>query len=261
MTKYIYLYVNDQDISDLIEFFHNRNARIYDKYWTELHQMPYVDDRFPVFHIGYDKVNYIDYEPSNYTINKLQPGRLMLEDGKDKNINKLFSDIKKYIRKTYSIATNKDIYMGASMYKDWLVKKYIFPSLHKYHEFKLAPNNLINMINEILEGGYYVRNDRVDLNEVDLINHAGESFVIFSDKDAMITTTHTTCVVYGDGTKVIGNNRLFYEHGSECIRIFKMKKGKSIQVQVVLDERIAKNKECEMYVLFEKLKNKWEVTS
>lgn len=247
MRKYIYLYVNNRDSEELLKYIHENHAFLYNSDGERIYTLPALYcDSFD-FYIGEEYEKNIYYRPCFYTNKFLQSAVIILDNCEDDNDIKLFKKIKKFIQKNYRISTDRSVYIGQHMYRDWEEKKFMMPILFCL-EFKFEYSKLEEFINSLVDVGYKVKNNYVRVGNKDILNYTADYFVVFSRDENMITSLH--------------NRKLFsYENGSECIWMYKIKKGKSIQVQVVLDERIAKNKECEMYVLFEKLKNKWEVTS
>ena len=102
---------------------------------------------------------------------------------------------------------------------------------------------LKELFDNVIENGNIIRNNNVRLRNVNDIDLSADSFVIFNDESKMLTT-------------VLRKSLIRYECGSECIFIFKRKKG---IYELILDDRISDNSECSIVKLFVEIKENFSI--
>lgn len=232
--------MNDNDFINFLFFLQVKNAKFYDKNKEEIEQIPVVEDGIEAFFIGYNQNDCIVYQPSYYSMKCLQMAILRIEDSKDSRLRKLFSEIKKYIRSTCLLSSDKMFYIGMEIYQDWIDKKYCFPVLFKYSEFVIDEAKIEAIFEELEKDEYRVKNNKVRLRNVDVLDLSGESFVIFLQTASIVT-------------KVIRKSVLVYDYGSECIFVYRRNRKYIFQ----LDQRLMEGETSKTFELFEEIRQKW----
>lgn len=239
MGKIIYTYLNDYDLKNILNIFSEHDVKCSN---ADYDNIKAISKGLPTFCFGYNDKTCINFIPCFYTLNQLQCAAFSIENN-DEILNLVFTNVKKHIKSSYIISKDKSFYIGPEFYKEWMENKYCLPSLIKYDSFFVAENNLKELFNNVIENGNIIRNNNIRLRNVNDIDLSADSFVIFNDESKMLTT-------------VLRKSLIRYECGSECIFIFKRKKG---IYELILDDRISDNSECSIVKLFVEIKENFSI--
>lgn len=246
MAKIIYTYLNDNDMRLLLKQSFFDEIVIYNKDGFRIEKIPAISIGLEKYYLGNDRNKYIRFIPGwRDANNRLQEAHFYAEMFDEQEGKKLFNQLKRYIRLNYKMSSDKSYYIGKGMYQDWLNHKHCFPVLFEYQEFCIEDSRLNELFDEVIKEGYCIRNNNVKLRNVDNIDLAADSYVIFKEDADLITTT-------------IRKRFICYEYGSDCIFVYKRDKKKQIAVQ--LDQRLVNESSSKTVDIFEKLK-KMELSS
>ena len=234
MGKIIHTYLNDNDLKNILNIFSEYDVKCINADYDDIKA---ITKGLPTFYFGNNDETYINFIPCFYTLNQLQCATFIIEND-DPILNLVFSKIKKHIKSSYIISKDKSFYIGPEFYKEWIENKYCLPSLIKYDSFFVVENNLKELFDNVIENGNIIRNNNIRLRNVNDIDLSADSFVIFNNESKMLTT-------------VLRKSLIRYECGSECIFIFKRKKG---IYEFILDGRLSDNSECSVVKLFFEIK-------
>lgn len=242
MGKSIYLYINDIDLLLLLQVIYNNDAYIYDKELCKLDKVSSISSNIEESCIGFGKNSCIEYSSCLLAVGYLQPGSLSVTNKDDTAINELYSNIKKYIRKYFTLSTDKTTYIGPNIYQDWIKKKYRFPMLLEYKSFAVEEHYLSNIVSYLQTKGFVIKNSKSKLRNINHVDYLADSFVVFLDESLM-------------KTKIINKNTLLYDYESECIWLSRINKDKKILI--ILDMRLTLGNLSEISLLFNELEERW----
>lgn len=238
MGKIIYVYLNDRDLSSILQIFdrfeiscrgHNVGA------------VKAISNKLTKFVFSNNDQSFIRFIPCFYTGNQLQCASFYL-DNDDMVMNSAFFNIKKHIKKTFRLSQDKSYYIGIGIYEDWCNGKYCFPTLFKYQNFYAEEKHIDELFAKILDKGFIIRNNNSRLRNLNNLDLSSKEFVIFSKKSQMIKT-------------ILNKNTIRYEFGSECIFVFEREKN---IWEFVLDERIQGVATMEIIDLFWRIHQSWD---
>lgn len=238
MRKVIYTYINDEDLSLIIKLLLEKGIIFYDKDKIVTDEVQAITDTNKMFYLSNNCESFIEFIPCFYTLKYLQPASFCIEYERDSVLKEVFLIIKQHIQQRYILSPDKSYYIGASMYRDWLDKKYCYPVLFQYKEFSVDEKNIKMLFNELLKNGYIIRTNKSRLRNRDVIDFSAESFILYVEHSVLITT-------------IIRKSLICYEYGSDCIFVYRKKRKKSYVFQ--LDKRIADDIDAKAPLLFEKL--------
>jgi len=214
MGRIIYAYLNDYDLSIVIDIFSKFNILCCDN-------VKAITNHITKYYFSNNEQTCIKFIPCFYTLNRLQCASFCVEND-DLILNSAFTAIKKHIKSTYMLSQDKAYYIGPEIYKDWKNDKYCFSTLLKYSSFYVEEDKIKELFDNIVEKGNIVRNNNVKFGKMHNIDLSAETFVIFTEKSNMLTT-------------ILRKNTIRYEFGSECIFVFKRKRN---IYEFILDERL-----------------------
>ena len=237
--KSIYVYINNQDVVNLVKHVNQLGIFIYNENSCEICVIPSISDIFINLIIGYNYNDGIEYNPCFFTSEYIQPARISMADNNNANAKRTFMSVKKYIKEFYILSSDKSTYIGPCMYQDWIERKYKFPMLLEYLEFDVDENKLYDVINCFHDNGYIVRNNKTRIKDINQIDIMADSFVVFKQDLSM-------------KTKIINKSIILYEYDSECIWIYRKPKRKKIVLQ--LDKRLTLNSSSTLKYLYEQVK-------
>ena len=238
MAKSIYVYLNDIDLSPILEMLSNAGLSFYDKNKILTFEIEAISSNITTYSIGYNSDCCIGFSPCYYTLNHLQCASFYLEDVKNAELITIFNLIKDYIRKAYMLTKDKSCYIGQNIYYDWLNKKYCFPIMFEYDAFSIE-NSIEAVFDYVRKHGYVIKPNNVRLRDIDTVDLSVESFVIFQNNKQLIPT-------------IIRKTMIRYEYDSECIFVFYHKKMKCYEF--VLDRRISLQMSSNVEILFKSIK-------
>lgn len=222
MAKKLYVYLNDDDLSIILEMIYSAKLSIYDKDKAKVFKVEAISSNVTTYFIGYNSDCGIRFSPNFYTLNQLQCASFYLEDVDNKELLTIFNKIKNYIHKSYMLSNDKSCYIGPNIYLDWLNKKYCFPIIFECDIF--AVKNIESIFVYAKKCGYTIKVNNVRLRDANNIDLSAESFVIFQSDNQLVPT-------------VIRKTMIRYEYDSECIFVFYNKK--TNYYEFVLDKRIS----------------------
>ena len=243
MIKTIYLYINEKDIKELIDFFKKNNVEILNIDKQNVGEIPAIYKGITLFYLKNDIGTILEYQPSYISMNRLQLAWFRYENN-DGSRTSMFGDLKKYIRKNYIISTDKCYYMGPHMYQEWKNKVYCFPTLVRYSKFAVEKEYIKEVFKEIHELEFEIKPNKVRLRHMDSIDFTEEAYVICGNQSEIFRT-------------IFNKNTVIYEFGSECIFIFYNIRKKRYEFQ--LDYRIEEKKESRLVFLWERIREKFSV--
>lgn len=238
MAKRIYVYLNDTDLSLILEILSNAGLKFYDKNKMLTVEMTAISSNITTYFIGYNSDCCIVFSPSFYTLNQLQCASFYLEDVENVELFTIFNLIKNYIRKAYMLTKDKSCYIGQNIYLDWLHKKYCFPIIFEYDVFSVE-NSIESVFEYVQKKGYSIKPNNVRLRDIDNIDLSAESFVIFQNNKQLVST-------------IIRKTMIRYEYDSECIFVFYNKRKKCYDF--VLDRRVSLQRSSNIETLFKSIK-------
>lgn len=240
MNYRLYLYINQEDIRSINEFFHSHGVDFFDKKEERINELPAITKGIEVFYSSWNEEKFIEYMPCYYTLKYIQAAYFRLENPTEDS-RKLFFKFKKYIQNNSFLSSDKSFYIGKSMYLDWINRTYFFPVLFHYKEFYLEEKKINDVFNELAKMNYKVKNNNVRLRNMDVLDLTGEAFVIFFDSSDLITT-------------VVRNTILNYDFNSQCIFVYYRKRQRKYVFHY--DQR-NENTNLELTQLFKTLREKW----
>lgn len=238
MAKRIYVYLNDIDLSLILEMLSGEGLSFYDKNRTLTFEIGAISSNIATYAIGYNSNYCISFSPCFYTLNHLQCASFFLEDVNNIELLTIFNLIKNYIRKTYMLSKDKSCYIGQNIYLDWLNKKYCFPIMFEYDVFSVE-NNIKLVFDYVQKYGYMIKPNNVRLRDIDNVDLPTESFVIFQNNKQLFPT-------------IIRKTMIRYEYDSECIFVFYHKRKRCYDF--ILDRRISLNISSNIKTLFKSIK-------
>ena len=240
MEKVIWAYYNKKDLLQIEKLFSNNGAFFVDRNKKAVEDLPFLSKELPQFSICLGNSICIEYTPCLESNGYLQCGSFRLVNDKIDSL-KLFSLLKKHIRKNFTYSQRNACYYGADFYNDWLANKWYckLPVSLESQEVDFDIKDIDNIFQNVTDLGFIIRPNYVKLSRMDEISISHDAFVICSD----------LCEV---SRKIIRKRSVCYESDSLCIFVYiNTKKGR---VSFLLDKRITEQTAPKIWNLFETLK-------
>ena len=234
MSKIMYVYLNDNDLLNILNFFSENNINCIN---ADSEEIKAVSNGFPVFYFGIDSETCINFSPCFYTLNLLQCAVFRIENDNE-FLNSIFTKMKKYIKSSYRLSKDKAFYIGPDFYNEWKENKYCLPLLLEYHSFCVNKSYIKELFDHVSHKGFIVRNNNSRLRNINNLDLLSDSFVIYADRSKMIET-------------ILRKSIIRYECGSECIFAYKRKNG---IYEFILDDRLYDNCDCSIVKIYDEIK-------
>ncbi len=244
MGKRIYFYINDDDLTQLLQFLTDNNLLYHTK--DNIRAIDTTENHLKITCKGADEKDprFIRFSTSGGFPHHITEALIVLDNEAetDEGLKKAFKAIKKYIQTNYRLSQTKEYYFAPGIYQDWLDRKIQLPVFLEFEEFTVEADrfDIREFITDITDKGYIVRTNFAKLRVMNEVDADAESMVIYTPKSKLFTT-------------VINRNFIRYDTNSECIRLYKTKKKKKHVYQFVIDKRISEKNSKDLADLFESL--------
>ena len=240
MGKAIYIYLNDEDLLEIVNLLEAKKVSIYNEEKLETNHIQAVSNGLRWFYIGSSDHFNIKFIPCFYSAKYLQCASFCLISKDDVFCRKIFTFIKKHITRNYKLSGDKSYYIGPGIYREWLNRKIILPVFFECSKFSVNEDDIPYLFDEILSEGYKIKTNNVRIRDIDVIDFKAESFVVFNQS-------------YSPIVNIIGKNIIRYEYGLDCIFVNR----KNHQYVFCLDARIVFDQNSTLPSLFEKIKKRY----
>ena len=182
MSSYIYVYLNEEDLV-LIEFLlHQEGVSFFFFFLNEVTKLLAFSALSKKYLIGANKSCLI-YSPCDTSLRIIQPALFYLPDLCSKIEKVLFNKIKMFIKQNFK--QNQWYYYGPGIYRDWLGYKYHLPWLESQRV--LIKKGLVDQVWKSIEKNHYlIKNNKVDIDQKEIVNLKGLNFVVFCEKAQLL---------------------------------------------------------------------------
>lgn len=242
MEKVIWAYYNESDLYQIENFLSNIGVVFVDRNQKVVENLPFLSKELPTFSICLGNRMCIEYTPCLESNGYLQCGSFRLINNHTDS-QKLFSLLKKYIRKTFSYSKRNACYYGTDFYNEWLANKWYckLPISLESQQVDFDIKDMDSIFQDVADMGFIIRPNYIKLSNMDEINISHDAFVIYSNLCEVVR-------------RIIRKRSVYYEPDSFCIFVYKNTK-KGI-VSFLLDKRITAQNSPKIANLFETLKAK-----
>lgn len=253
MGKSLYCYLNDQDAAEIYTLLTQNGATVSSKQLGTLQALPAMNESLD---IGFGGEASIRYAACSGIPNPLQPAAFMLNNEDDKELSKLFTIIKKFIRKTYRMSDVK-LYVGPSMYEDWLKGTYPFAARLWFSSFLVEKCNIDPLFEELLQSGYCIKTEKSTVEMADVLDFSIGQFVVFDPSSRIQTYTYPTAYFNFATRTAVREKRISYSGLSDCVSVSYNDRKKAYNF--ILDGRVKDLPGAKAPALYEMIKSKWSI--
>lgn len=239
MAKIIYAYFSENDLRDILQLLSDNGATLRDNNEEPVKTAQAIVNGLVEYHVGCSDNDYIIFTPCAYLGRYMNCGSFYLSNEKNAELAPLFLKIKKHIRKEFLHSKENRCYIGPDIYEEWLTGKHRFPVLLASDRFEMEANKVQALFDSLLAEGFTIKPNDVRLRDLDLVDLAHDSFVIYEDAKKVKRT-------------IANKTWVHYEYGSECVFVYRNKKTKTYSFE--LDKRLKNNAASSLVVLFERIK-------
>ena len=178
MSSYTYVYLNEEDLALIELLLHREGVSFFDEDGNEVTKLLAFSESSKQYQIGANKSG-LTYSPCNTSLRIIQPALFYLPNIRSKTEKTLYNMIRKFIKEYFMQC--QWCYYGAGIYRDWLDYKYHLPWLQSQRV--LIEKDLIEQVWKYIEKNHYlIRNDKVDVEQKEIVNLNCYYFVVFCEK-------------------------------------------------------------------------------
>ena len=227
MSSYIYVYLNEEDLALIELLLHQEGVSFFDEDGNEVTKLLAFSALSKQYQIGADKSGLI-YSPCNTSLRIIQPAFFYLPDICSKTERTLFNKIKMFIR--HNFMQCQWYYYGQYIYRDWLDYKYHLPWFESQRV--QIKKDLIEQVWKYIEKNhYFIRNNKVDIEQKETVNLQGFYFIVFCEKARLFS--EIVDINYDIYKKKVNGSPVFehrekqiveYSEQSDCVFLSKEKR-------------------------------------
>lgn len=238
MAKTVYAYFNTDDLAKLLNELLQIGIPLFDNEQRQISNLPFVVENITEIGLYSQEKGCVIFSPCFYLGNQLQCGSFCLtQENCYADSPRLFSQIKKTVRKKFTYSKENACYYGSGFYDDWLNKKYCLPVLIDFERIEIKDDKIDKLFSMLQNTCFSIKPNNVRLRDIDKVDFSIPSFIIYSNENRLVKT-------------IIRNSLLRYEYDSACI--FADKDERKGVFSLVFDRRLTDDSP-ELRVLFEGL--------
>ena len=226
MSSYIYVYLNEKDVVLIENLLHQKGASFYDANGDEVTELAAFSVLKQEYYIGWEN-SCLTYSPCDTSMRIIQPAVFYLPDVCSKAEKTLFRSIKEFCVSNFK--KNQWYYFGSGIYQDWLGYKYHLAWLES-QRFLFKKDQLDQVWETIRKNHFIIRNNKVNVDQKEIVNLKGNSWVVFCEKAQVYPETidihYDTYKGEFDGIQVFEHylkQIVEYSEKSDCVFLSKRK--------------------------------------
>ena len=239
MAKTIYVYFNTNDLTELLNNLQQKGIPLFDNEQRQILNLPFAVKNYIEIGLYSQDNGCVIFSPCWFSDNRLDYGWFCLTNENDcPASSKLFSQIKRIVRKIFFYSKESATYYGSGFYNDWLNKRYCLPIQLDCERITLTVDEIEHLFSTLRNTTFCIKPNLVRLRDVDKVDLSIPSFIIYSDSSQLMRT-------------IIRKAFIRYEYDSACIFAYKDERKGIYSLE--FDRRLSKEFP-ELKSLFESLK-------